>query len=402
MRVIAVVALLVASAFALAPLHTSKEPIGNSYIVVFNQDVTADDVLSHLDSMTRFDQAAHGVFHTYSMKHFKGYAATLNSDALAAVRASSAVKYVETDSRFHTQAPVKAIGNDSCVLQKEATWGLVRTVDHDLKIDGKYVYHSNAGENVKAYVIDTGVLLTHVEFEGRATWGFDAIDDPSPKTDLNGHGTHCAGIIAAKTWGVAKDASIVAVRVLDADGSGPLTSIIKGIEWVEKDAGAHSHASVASMSLGGLVSAASNDAVAALWRSGVPVMVAAGNDGEVPILSDACYHSPASEAVVVTVGSSNNKDERSYFSNVGTCVDIFAPGSAITSCWIGSNDATNTISGTSMATPFVAGVAAKYLTAHPSTTPDQLKTHLLSSATFDKLTDIKEGSPNKLLFADCS
>jgi subtilisin family serine protease len=274
---------------------------------------------------------------------------------------------------------------------------LVRVSEHALKIDGHYAYESTSGAGVDAYIVDTGIYTEHSDFEGRAEWGTDTVDTPSPKTDGNGHGTHVAGTVISKTYGLAKKAHAIAVKVLGASGSGTTAGVIAGVDWV-----ANHHAtkkngknSVANMSLGGGYSAALNNAVDGAVEAGVAFAVAAGNENQ-----DACNVSPASAKKPVTVGSSTNVDGRSYFSNWGKCVHVFAPGSDITSTWIGGKTATNTISGTSMASPHVCGVLARYRAAHPSATAQQAQEFVIKSATADKIKDVK-GSPNKLLYAAC-
>ena len=219
-------------------------------------------------------------------------------------------------------------------------------------------------------MIDTGILASHIEFEARVKPGMSVISDRRGTTDCNGHGTHVAGTIGSKTYGVAKKVNLIPVRVLDCRGSGSTSGVISGIDWVAKNA---SKPAVANLSLGGSYSISINNAVANLVRvAGVVVVVAAGNSN-----ADACNSSPASELTALTVGASQSSDSRASYSNYGTCLDLFAPGTDIKSTWIGSNIATNTISGTSMASPHVAGVAALYLSANPGATPEKVDDHRL-------------------------
>jgi subtilisin family serine protease len=291
------------------------------------------------------------------------------------------------------------VGAD-CQLQIEATWGLCRTAERKLQIDGLYPYNAE-GEGVSVYIVDTGIYLQHTEFEGRAEWGFDAVDSPSPREDLNGHGTHCAGTVMSKNFGLAKKAKSVAVRVLDADGSGSNAGVMAGVAYVGTEGSKKKGKAVANLSLGGSFSAALNAAVKAVVEDGIPFVVAAGNEAQ-----DSCNASPASEATAITVMASDSDDGFAYFSNYGKCTNIIAPGVGITSTWIGSQYSINTISGTSMAAPHVAGVVAKMLGAHEEVlTPDEVLEHLLSNATESTITKIpastKSPTPNVLLYAGC-
>ncbi|WP_299004059.1 S8 family serine peptidase [uncultured Shewanella sp.] len=294
------------------------------------------------------------------------------------------VDYIEQDSVMSID-PIIDIG------QANATWGLDRIDQRNLPLDGHF-NPSQLGNNVTAYVIDTGVNFSHNEFGGRATSGRDFIDNDNDANDCNGHGTHVAGTIAGSTYGVAKNANIVGVRVLGCNGSGSTSGVIGGVDWVADHA---SGSSVANMSLGGGQSTALNSAVASAVDSGIAFVVAAGNNN-----SDACTKSPASEPKAITVGSTTSNDSRSSFSNYGNCLDIFGPGSSIKSAWIGSNSATKTISGTSMASPHVAGVAALYLDKNAGLSPTQLADALTSNATKNKVIDAKNGSPNNLVYTE--
>lgn len=317
---------------------------------------------------------------------FKGYHAALSPEEIEMVSKMEAVSSVEKNQIYHTNA-------DKCLTQDEATWGIVRTTEKDLKITGEYVYEDKAGDKVDVYVIDTGIYVEHNDFEGRATFGTSTAGGSG---DGNGHGTHCAGTIMSKTWGLAKDANAIAVKVLSDSGSGSTAGVIAGIEWAAKQTAASKKTAVANLSLGGGFSSAMNSATNAAHDAGLLMVVAAGNDSR-----DACSYSPASAEKAFTVGATDNKDARSYFSNTGNCVDIFAPGSAITSTWIGGVNSDNTISGTSMAAPHVAGVAAKYLAANPKATPQEIKDALIASSTPNKITGLTTTSPNKLLYQPC-
>jgi len=272
----------------------------------------------------------------------------------------------------------------------------------------KYEHNPNGGEGVSVFVIDTGINVNHKEFEGRATWGA-TIPEGDPDSDDNGHGTHCAGTIGSKAYGVSKKAKVVAVKVLRSNGSGTLSDVAKGVEFaveshlaLKSKQGGKYKGSVANMSLGGGKSRALNTAVANAVKSGLHFAVAAGNDNR-----DACDYSPADVEAAVTVGASTLDDSRAYFSNFGKCVDVFAPGLNIESTWIGGDDVKRTISGTSMASPHVAGLIAYYLSLAPenssafhtgSMTTQEMKKLLVARGTRDVLSDVKDGSPNILVY----
>jgi len=287
------------------------------------------------------------------------------------------VDYIEADQTITIGA-----------TQNNATWGLDRIDQANLPLNNTYSYDYD-GTGVNAYVIDTGVRITHNQFGNRGRSGYTAINDGNGTNDCQGHGTHVAGTIGSTTYGVAKDAKIYAVRVLGCDGSGSNSGVIGGVDWV---AGNHIKPAVANMSLGGGASTALDNAVNSAVSQGITMVVAAGNDN-----SNACSYSPARAANAITVGSTTSSDSRSSFSNYGSCLDIYAPGSSITSTWSTSNSATNTISGTSMASPHVAGVAALYLDEFPNATPSQVEAAIANAAIPNKVTDARTGSPNLLL-----
>jgi subtilisin family serine protease len=307
-----------------------------------------------------------------------GYTATLSATEAKRLAADPAVAAVEQNQRVSIDA-----------TQSNAPWGLDRIDQTSLPLSGTYTYPDSAGTGVTAYVIDTGVRITHSQLTGRAVNGYDAVDGDTTAQDGNGHGTHVATTIAGSTYGVAKKAKIVAVRVLNNSGSGTTAGVIAGIDWVTKN---HSGPSVANMSLGGGVSTTLDTAVRNSIASGVTYAVAAGNSN-----ANASSFSPARVAEAITVGATTSTDARASYSNYGSALDIFAPGSSITAGWHTSDTATNTISGTSMATPHVAGAAAVYLAGHPSATPAQVASALTAGATTGKVTSPGSGSPNRLL-----
>ncbi|MEU4263710.1 S8 family peptidase [Streptomyces argenteolus] len=269
------------------------------------------------------------------------------------------------------------------------SWGLDRIDQTALPLNQSYTYPDKAGEGVTAYVIDTGVRISHSDFGGRASNGYDAIDNDNVAQDGNGHGTHVAGTVAGTAHGVAKKAKIVGVRVLNNSGSGTTAQVVAGIDWVTANA---VKPAVANMSLGGGADSVLDAAVQSAVNSGITFAVAAGNES-----TNASTKSPARVADAITVGSTTSTDARSSFSNYGSVVDIFAPGSSITSTWNTGDSATNTISGTSMASPHVAGAAALYLAANPGSTPAQVSAGLVAAATTGVVTNPGTGSPNKLL-----
>ncbi|MFD3942583.1 S8 family serine peptidase [Streptomyces sp. NPDC058579] len=325
----------------------------------------------------------------------KEYGGTLRRSYDSAVNGFSVNGLSETDAKRLAADPAvaKVVQNKKFTInatqEDPPSWGLDRVDQTETAGDKKYTYPDNGGEGVTAYVIDTGVRTTHKDFEGRAASGFDAVDNDDDASDGNGHGTHVAGTIAGASHGVAKKAKIVAVRVLDDNGSGTTEQVVAGIDWVTTN---HQGPSVANMSLGGGADPALDEAVKKAIASGVTFGVAAGNES-----SDAGEGSPSRVQEAITVASSTEDDQQSSFSNFGSVVDLYAPGSEITSTWNDSDEGTKTISGTSMATPHVVGAAAVYLAAHQDATPDQVAEALVSGATPDKISNPTGGTANKLL-----
>lgn len=321
---------------------------------------------------------ADDVFKVYQ-NSIKGFAVRMSKAQAKKLSSHPSVKMVEPNRYVYLSA-----------TQNNATWGLDRIDQRDRPLDSTYTYNTDAS-NVHVYIIDTGVRTSHNEFSGRMGNGIDTVDNDNDPNDCNGHGTHVAGTVAGTVYGVAKGATVHGVRVLSCSGSGTNAGVIDGVEWVTNN---HISPAVANMSLGGGASSALDNAVNASINAGVTYAVAAGNDNR-----NACNYSPARVANAITVGSTTSSDGRSSFSNYGNCVNVFAPGSSITAAWYTSNSATNTISGTSMASPHVAGVAALYLADNPSASPAQVKNAIESTASTGKISNVGSGSPNRLLYS---
>lgn len=313
---------------------------------------------------------------------FPGMAITATDRQILNLRRNPNVQFIEADG------VVQTVGTDTT-----ATWGLDRIDQRALPLDGSFTDNGN-GAGVRAYVVDTGIRGTHNEFGGRVTSGYTAINDGNGWNDCNGHGTHVAGTIGGSEYGVSEAVTLVPVRVLGCTGSGSLSGVVAGLDWVARD---HtSGPAVANMSLGSAFSTSVNSAVASLVADGVTVVVAAGNDN-----ADACNSSPASTPSAITVGATTNADARASYSNFGTCLDLFAPGSSITSAWYTSDTVTAMLNGTSMASPHVAGAAAALLSRTPSLAPSQVASTLIADANA-VVTSPGVGSPNRLLFVGTS
>jgi subtilisin family serine protease len=368
------------SAAAAAPTATvlqagAAEAISGSYIVVLRPgSVAAAQVTSTSIGLTK---RYGGAVRRNYLSAVRGYSATMTAAAARRLAADPAVEYVEQDRVVHLSAD-----------QAKPVWGLDRTDQRALPLSSSYAYRS--ASNVTAYVLDTGIRVGHSEFGGRARNGWDFIDSDSVANDCNGHGTHVSGTIGGATYGVAKDVALVGVRVLDCGGSGSYSQIIAGVDWVTTHA---AKPAVANMSLGGSADKALDDAVKRSIAAGVTYAIAAGNDN-----TKACNESPARAPAAITVGATDSADKRASFSNYGTCVDIFAPGVRITSASYSSNSGTAIMSGTSMASPHVAGAAALVLGAWPTLTPAKVRDYLVAQATPAVVTDPGTGSPNLLLY----
>ncbi|NYH78969.1 subtilisin family serine protease [Actinopolyspora biskrensis] len=357
--------------------------ISDSYVVVFEDSaVSAQSVGTTARSLAaQYDASIRSTYDTA----LRGFSARMSEQQARELATEPGIAYVEQDAMAH-----------ELDTQNSPTWGLDRSDQPELPLDDTYSYPDSAGSGVTSYVIDTGVRMSHNEFEGRAESGYDFVDDDPDASDCQGHGTHVAGTIGGKTYGMAKETTLVGVRVLGCDGTGAWSQIISGVDWVAENA---QGPAVANMSIGGSTNTSVNDAVKGAIESGVTFAVAAGNSGE-----NACNSSPASVENAITVGASNASDERSTWpsipgseSNYGRCLDVFAPGTNVTSASDSSDSASVSKNGTSMASPHVAGAAALHLAENPNAGPQRVHDALVNNASSDELTGIKRGSPNKLL-----
>ena len=355
----------------------AKGIIKNQYIVILNKDV---------GSSNEFAQGIakqHGgkVLQTYDVV-LKGFAIYLPDAAgsafVEAMKKNPKVLSVENDTVMKIDA----------TTQSNPDWGLDRIDQKTLPLNSAYSY-LQTGSGTTAYIVDTGILSTHQQFSGRVLSGYTAISDGNGTTDCNGHGTHVAGTVGGSTYGVAKNVSLVPIRILGCDGSGASSNVIAGLDWILKNG---KKPAVVNMSLGGDANTSLDSAVENLFNNGYVMVVAAGNSN-----ADACSSSPARVSKAITVAATDDTDTRASYSNYGSCVDIFAPGSQINSSWIGSNTATKVLNGTSMATPHVVGVVAEMLQSTPTATPQTISTNLLNQASSNVVKN-PSGSPNRLLY----
>ncbi|KFX98298.1 hypothetical protein V490_02368 [Pseudogymnoascus sp. VKM F-3557] len=384
---------LIASAELKLRNADAKNVKANSYIVVYNDidDSTFESEMFGVHSfLSRRDSTFRGMGHKYKMPTFKGYQIEADMDTVNKISESSHVAYVEKDVMVSAYELSVRIG---------APWGLDRISHRNGTSEGKeeYRYDSSAGEGTTIYVVDSGINIKHEEFGGRAVWGKNYVEG-SIDEDEDGHGTHVAGIAGGANYGVASKAHLIAIKVLDAKGDGTSSDVLAGMQWAADDAEKKNQTgkSVINMSLGAGYSEAFNKATAAIIARGVVVVAAAGNED-----ANASGVSPASTPDVITVGATYRNDTRATFSNWGVAIDVFAPGVGIKSAWKGSTNATMTISGTSMACPHVAGLAAYFigLEKNGTSTPAKITARIKGAATRGVVTDLKN-SVNNLVYND--
>ena len=354
------------------------QPIPGQYIVVLNTPELRAQSAQDFELSVSGVATDLGVQATTPLRVINGFVAeNVSGAALRQLRSDTRVAYVEQDQIMTANA-----------TQDNPTWGLDRIDERSLPLSGVYRYDTTAS-SVTAYIIDTGIRSSHNEFGGRVVGGVTAISDGRGSSDCNGHGTHVAGTVGGKTYGVAKGVKLFAVRVLGCSGDGSNSGVIAGVDYVTYN---HKKPAVANMSLGGGASKALDNAVSNSIRAGVTYAVAAGNEDQ-----NACNVSPSRVSSALTVAATTSSDRRASFSNYGSCVDLFAPGQDITSAWPSSNSATNTISGTSMAAPHVAGAVALYLQSNPGASPSTVASNIKSRATTGVVSSTS-GSPNRLLY----
>ena len=388
-----------------------KNPIAkDKYIIVFKQNAFAANSASNTGESTkqiaermivnarqqqRFHDNAKGIIRAQADENrlnklgfvyghaLKGFSATLTEPAVQALSKNPMIGYIEPDY----------VVSHTAIQMPTPSWGLDRIDQRDLPLDNSYEYHED-GANVHVYVLDTGIRADHSEFTGRVGNGYDFIDNDADADDCHGHGSHVAGTVAGMSVGVAKNSTIYPVKVLDCQGDGLSSQVIAGVDWISAN---HQLPAIVNMSLSGDAYLPLDTAINNSINLGITYVVAAGNDN-----ADACNSTPARVTSAITVASSDSFDRRSSFSNIGPCVDLFAPGSSIVSAGIASTSQLVYMSGTSMAAPHVAGVAALYLEKKPNATPYMVANAILANSSLSKITDPGAGTPNRLLFSQIS
>lgn len=354
------------------PLTASNET--EKYIISYKDNVNAADASKKVDNK--------GAEVEETFKHaIKGSAVTATKAEIAAIKKLPEVKSVEIDQKISVAE-----------TQQSAPWGLDRSDQRSLPLNGTYNYSPDAGKGVNVYVVDSGVLAGHTQFTGRTADGWTRVQDGLGTSDCNGHGTHVAGTTAGSTYGVAKAATVIPVRIFGCEGTGYMSDVVAGLDWIAQHHTAGTPA-VANLSVGGGISATTDAAVQRVIDDGVTVVVAAGNSA-----ADACNASPARTPAAITVAATDRNDAQASFSNFGSCVDIYAPGQSITSAWHTSTTAQASASGTSMAAPHVAGAAAVLLSRNPALTPAQVSTDIVNFSTAGLVTNATAGTPNRLLY----
>ncbi|KAF1831622.1 subtilisin-like protease-like protein [Decorospora gaudefroyi] len=368
-----------------APFSQSlpSNAIDGKYIVVLKPDTDVASVVAHVNAVRRLARRDEAVERQYDMGHFKGYAGSFDAATAEELKSLPEVLLVEPDYMMYTA---------SLVQQSNAPWGL-GSISSRTNGATSYIFDSSAGQGTYSYVLDTGIRTTHVEFEGRATWGYNALND-GVNTDTNGHGTHVAGILGSKTYGVAKKTNLIAVKVLTPNGPTALSIVLDGLNWALNDivSKGRQTSAVITMAFGGPASSAMDNAITSINNSGVIAVVAAGND-----MQPASNSSPCRASVALCVGAIQPNDYRSSYSNYGPAVDIWAPGDNIVSTWITSDTATSAQYGTSMATPFVAGLVS-YIRGKDGLSPGPIaRAKVLALATPGRVLD-GQGAANLMAY----